>query len=167
MHASRRTFLSASVASTLVGGMALSRPARAAWDKGQTVTMPAFALLDGTTLDAAGLRGKLVVLEFWASWCPFCARQNPLIEALYREHKSRGLEVVAVSIDKTKKAAEDYIRKHGYTFKAGMINPAYEAIFRLRKGLPQTYVIARDGRVVQFDMGEMFDEDIKAIAQYL
>ena len=107
------------------------------------------------------------MLEFWASWCPFCARQNPLIEALYREHRSRGLEVVAVSIDKTRKAAEDYIRKHGYTFKAGMINPAYETIFRLRKGLPQTYVIARDGRVVQFDMGEMFDEDIKAIARYL
>jgi len=124
-------------------------------------------LLDGTALDLAAMRGKVVVLEFWASWCPFCAKQNPLIEALYVQHRARGLEVVSVSIDKTRKAAEDYMRRHRYSFKAGMVNPAYAAIYHLRKGLPQTYVIGRDGRLAQFDMGEMFEEDIRAIARHL
>ena len=167
MNLSRRTLLSGSIVATLTGGMALPDAAFAAWDKGQAVVLPSLALLDGTVLDVSDLRGKVVVVEFWASWCPFCAKQNPLIEAIYREHRARGLEVVAVSIDKSRKAAEDYLRTHRYTFKVGMINRAYEAIFRLRKGLPQTYVIGRDGRVAKFDMGEMFDEDVKAIAQYL
>lgn len=167
MNPSRRTLLSASAATTLLGGMLLPGAAFAAWDKGQAVVLPPLTLLNGTALDVGNLRGKVVVLEFWASWCPFCAKQNPLVEALYREHQARGLEVVAVSIDKNRKAAEDYLRTHRYTFKAAMINPAYEAIFRLRKGLPQTYVIGRDGRIVQFDMGEMFEEDVKAIAQHL
>ena len=167
MNLSRRSLLSGSIVVALTGGMALPGATFAAWDKGQAVVLPPLALLDGTVLDVSDLRGKVVVLEFWASWCPFCAKQNPLVEALYREHRARGLEVVAVSIDKNRKAAEDYLRTHRYTFKAGMVNPAYEAIFRLRKGLPQTYVIGRDGRIAQFDMGEMFDEDVKAIARYL
>ena len=157
----RRTFISG-VPALLANGTA-----QAAWDKGQAVSLPALTLLDGTRLDTGALKGKVIVLEFWASWCPFCAKQNPLVEALYREHAARGLEVVAVSIDKSKKAADDYVRGHGYTFKSGMINPAYAAIFRLRKGLPQVYVIGRDGRLAQFDMGEMFDEDVKAIARHL
>lgn len=167
MPAQRRRFLGAALAGGVVGGAMLPRPALAAWDKGQAVALPPLTLLDGTALDLTALRGKVVVLEFWASWCPFCAKQNPLIDALYRDYKVRGLEVVAVSIDKTRKAADEYMRKHHFSFKSGMINPGYEAIFKLRKGLPQTYVIGRDGRIAQLDMGEMFDEDIRAIARFL
>ena len=91
-------------------------------------------------------RAKVLVLEFWASWCPFCAKQNPHIEALYRAHRTQGLEVLAVSIDKSDQAAADYLKSRGYTLPATMINPAYVRIFRLRRGLPQTYVIGRDER---------------------
>lgn len=157
----RRAFLAA------LPGLLATGAAHAAWDQDEAVVLPALTLLDGTPLDTGALKGKVVVLEFWASWCPFCAKQNPLIEALYRDHTAHELEVVAVSIDKARKAADDYVRGHGYTFKAGMINPAYAAIFKLRKGLPQTYVIGRNGRIAQFNMGEMFDEDVKAIARHL
>lgn len=92
------------------------------------------------------LRDK-AVLGVWASWCPFCARQNPHIEALYRAHKSSGLEVLAISIDKTPKAAADYLKSRAYTLLAAMQNPAYERIYRLRRALPQTYAINRDGRL--------------------
>ena len=169
MCGTRRRFLSASLAGAMVGLASLPDPACAVgnWNQGETVVLPPLTLLDGTALDLAAMRGKLVVLEFWASWCPFCAKQNPLIEALYVEHRARGLHVVGVSIDKTRKAADDYVRRHRYSFKAGMVNPAYAAIYHLRKGLPQTYVIGRDGRLAQFDMGEMFEEDIRAIARHL
>lgn len=167
MDNTRRSLLRSAAAGGVWSAMGLPLPVHAAWDKGEVVKLPALTLLDGTTLDVGALRGKVVMLEFWASWCPFCAKQNPLVEAFYREHKGRGLEVVAVSIDTTHKAAADYVKKHGYTFKAGMSNPAYEAIYKLRRGLPQTYVIGRDGRVVQYEKGEMFEDDVKAIAQYL
>jgi thiol-disulfide isomerase/thioredoxin len=160
----RRRLITTGTALAVLGLPAI---AHAAWDKGEAVTLPPLTLLDGTVLDPASLKDKVVVLEFWASWCPYCAKQNPLIEALHREHQARGLEVVAVSIDKTRKAAADYIKARGYTFRAGMVTPAYEVIRRLRKGLPQTYVIGRDGRIKQIEMGEMFEEEIRAFARYL
>ena len=157
----RRDFL------LLAAGAALPVTAFGAWNKGDAVALPPLTLLDGRLLDPLSLRGKVVVLEFWASWCPFCARQNPHIEALYRAHRSTGLEVLAISIDKTQKAAADYLKSHGYTFPAAMQNPAYERIYRLRRGLPQSYVIGRDSRLVLVEMGEMFEEDIRDIAKLL
>ncbi len=157
----RRDFL------VLAAGAALPVAAFGAWNKGDVVALPPLTLLDGRLLNPATLRGKVVVLEFWASWCPFCTRQNPHIEALYRAHRSRGLEVLAISIDKTQKAAADYLKSRGYTFLAAMLNPGYERIFRLRLGLPQTYVIDREGRLALVEMGEMFEEDIGDIAKLL
>ena len=145
----------------------IARPALAAWDQGEAVQLPSLTLLDGSTFDPATLKGKLVVLEFWASWCPFCAKQNPNVEALHRAQQARGLEVLAVSIDKTAKAASDYMRAKGYTFRAGMVNPAYERIYRLRRGLPQVYVIGRDGKVARTELGEMFEDDIRDLAKLL
>jgi len=157
----RRQIIAATAASML------ARPAAAAWGQGEVVQLPPLTLLDGSTFDPAVLKGKVVVLEFWATWCPFCAKQNPHVEALHRAHQARGLEVLAVSIDKTAKAAADYMRTKGYSFRAGMVNPAYERIYRLRRGLPQVYVIGRDSRIARIDMGEMFEEDIRDIATLL
>ncbi|MBL8382077.1 MAG: TlpA family protein disulfide reductase [Burkholderiales bacterium] len=147
--------------------LALAGPAAASWNRGEAVTLPALTLLDGSALDTSSLRGKVVLLQFWASWCPFCARQNPLIEALHRAHRARGLEVVTVSIDRTPAAAADYMRAKGYSFRAGMINPAYERIYRLRRGLPQVYVIGRDGRVALIELGEMLEDEVGDIARLL
>lgn len=147
--------------------LALPGAAHADWARGETVALPALTLLDGRPLDTAALAGKLVVVEFWASWCPFCARQNPHVEALYRAQRGRGLEVVAVSIDKTARAAADYMRSHGYTFPAGLATPEWQRIFRLRRGLPQLYVIGRDGRIAMVEMGEMLDDEIRDIARLL
>jgi thiol-disulfide isomerase/thioredoxin len=146
---------------------ALCGSARAEWDTGSAVTLPPLTQFDGTPLDAAALKGKVVIVEFWASWCPFCARQNPHIEALYRTHRARGLEVVGVSIDKDSKAAADYMRKHAYTFKAGLATPEWMRIYRLRRGLPQLYVIGRDGRVLRIEQGEMLDDEIRDLAGLL
>ena len=158
---SRRQFLATASATLLAG------PAAAAWDQGEVVHLPPLALLDGSAFDPAVLKGKVVMLEFWATWCPFCAKQNPHMEALHRAHQARGLEILAVSIDKSAKAAADYMRAKGYSFRAGMLNPAYERIYRLRRALPQVYVIGRDSRVARIDLGEMFEEDIRDIARLL
>lgn len=166
LNQTRRHLLTLSTA-MLVAATLPARAKSPAWNVGDVVTFPSLKLLDGRSLDVKSLRGKVVVLQFWASWCPFCANQNPHVEALYRAHAAKGLEVVAVTIDKTEKAANDYLRKKGYTFKAGMINPAYEAIYRLRKGLPQTYVIDRSGRVVQIELREMLEDDVQDIAKLL
>lgn len=137
------------------------------WAVGQIVTPPSLELLDGTSVDWLSLRGKVIVLEFWGSWCPFCARQNPLLDAFYREHRHRGLEAITISLDKTKQAAQAYMAKGGYAFKAGMTTPAWDAIYRQRKGLPQLFVLDRKSRLVMAEAREMLEEDIRDIAKYL
>jgi thiol-disulfide isomerase/thioredoxin len=123
------------------------------------------ALLDGRMLKAADLTGRPVVVQMWASWCPFCARQNPHIEALHRAH-GRDLVVIGFTIDKTEQAARDYLKKHGYTFAAAMATPQVERWFGRRRALPEVYVVDRSGRVVLREEGEMFPEDVMALARF-
>jgi thiol-disulfide isomerase/thioredoxin len=138
-----------------------------AWKVGDRVTLPALELLDGSRVDWAALSGKVIVLEFWGSWCPFCARQNPILDRFYRDHQSRGLEVITISLDKTKDAAVGYMKKGGYAFKAGMATPAWNDIYKQRKGLPQLFVLDRSGKIVMIEVREMMEEDIRDIAKYL
>jgi thiol-disulfide isomerase/thioredoxin len=116
-------------------------------------------------LPASRLEGSTVVVEFWASWCPFCARQNPELEALHRATAGR-LEVLAFSIDRDPAKARAYVAEHGYTFAAAMADPATLAQFDLRRGLPVLFVVDPTGRVVQRESGEMFPEDVRALARY-
>ncbi len=123
-------------------------------------------LIDGSTLKAADLEGRTVVVEYWASWCPFCAKQNPLIEKLHRSSDPATLRVLTFSIDKTEKIARDYMTKHGYTFAAGMAGTQSEGWFGQRQGLPEVHVVDPHGRIVFSEIGEMFEEDVAALARF-
>lgn len=134
---------------------------------GQRFQPPALTLLDGTPVDWRGLQGNLLIIEFWTSWCPFCARQNPLLDRFYREHQSRGLDVITISLDKTKDTAVAYMKKGGFAFKAAMATEAWAAIYRQRQGLPQVFVIDRRSRIVAIEVREMMEEDIREFARFL
>jgi thiol-disulfide isomerase/thioredoxin len=123
------------------------------------------ALLDGRVLKASELTGRTVVVEFWASWCPFCARQNPLIEKLHREHGKR-LVVLTFTIDKSEDEARAYMKKHGYTFAAAMATPQADRWFGVRRGLPELFVVDPGGRIVFRERGELFEEDVAALARF-
>jgi thiol-disulfide isomerase/thioredoxin len=123
-------------------------------------------LIDGRTLAAAELRANAVVAQIWASWCPFCGAQNPYVQKLYESYVGHGLLVVAFSIDKTVQAARDYIARKGYTFPVAMITPQVEEWFGRRRALPETHVVSRAGEIVFTHRGEMFPEDIAALARF-
>jgi len=125
-------------------------------------------LVDGSVLKAKDLAGKTVVVEFWASWCPFCAKQNPHIEKLHRAHggKDKDLVVLTFTLDKTDAAALAYLKSHGYTFAAARSNKQIEGWFGGRRTLPEVYVVDPKGRIVFKEAGEMFEEDIAALARF-
>jgi len=137
------------------------------WTVGARVDFPPLTRLDGSDVNWQSYKGKVLIIEFWASWCPFCARQNPILDRFYRAHKSRGVAVVTLSTDKNPEVARQYIRRHGYEFECGMLTPAWDAIYRQRKGLPQLYVFDRDGKLRQIELREMMDEDIEELASFL
>jgi thiol-disulfide isomerase/thioredoxin len=123
-------------------------------------------LLDGRTLPASALTGRVVVVEIWASWCPFCKRQNPLLQQLHDAHGGRGLEFLAFSIDREPAKARAYMAENKYTFPAAMATAQSEKWFGPREGLPEVYVVARDGRIVFKEAKEMFPEDVRALARF-
>lgn len=133
---------------------------------GDTIRLPDVKLLDGRTVPASQWAGKPVVVEFWASWCPFCALQNPRLQALYDKTRNTRLQVLTISIDKQPQDAVAYLKQRGYTFPATMDSDALRHAFGARKGLPELYVIDGRGRVVQKEVGEMLEDDVAALARY-
>jgi len=147
-----------------LGGAALA-PALAA-GVGDRVEWRDITLLDGRVLPASALAGRVVVVEIWASWCPFCARQNPLLQQLHEAHGGRGLEFLTFSIDRESAQARAYMAKHKYTFPAAMATTQSDKWFGPREGLPELYVVDRNGRIAFKEAKEMFPEDVQALARF-
>jgi len=156
----RRAFLS--VAAALLAAPAGARAA----DVGGRISWPDVTLVDGTTIAAAQLARQPVVVEFWATWCPFCRRQNPHLEALWRDVKGRGLHVLTFALDKDPEKLRGYVAEYGYTFPVTLATSPVARQFEPRKALPELYVVDASGRIVMRESGEMFPEDVRALARY-
>jgi thiol-disulfide isomerase/thioredoxin len=135
---------------------------------GTPLPVPPIARLDGSRFEPKrDGDGQVLVLYWWASWCPFCALTSPAFEALWRAHKDKGLRLLALSIDKSAQPARDYLAKRGYTFPAAWVTPAFARALPKPRGLPVTLVRGRDGRVLQAEPGQLFPEDVMALARHL
>ena len=109
--------------------------------------------LDTRQLAVTDLRGKVIVLNFWASWCAECRPEMPVLERLHREFAPRGLAVIGINAREEGATVQSYAKGLGLTFPLvldpdGKINAQYGVI-----GLPTTFVVARDGRAVAFGIG--------------
>jgi thiol-disulfide isomerase/thioredoxin len=105
-------------------------------------------------------RGKVVYLDFWASWCKPCIKSFPWMHQLKSTYRDKGLEIIAVNLDKEKALAEDFLKLVEVNFIVAF-DPAGEAAqaYQLR-GMPSTYLIGRDGRIYASHIG--FREKDKA-----
>jgi thiol-disulfide isomerase/thioredoxin len=108
--------------------------------------------LDGRQLSMTEQRGRVVILNFWASWCLECRSELGMLERLQREF-SRGLAIIGINVRESPEAVGRYAKELGLTFPVvfdpdGKINAVYGVI-----GLPTTFVVARDGRAVAFAVG--------------
>jgi thiol-disulfide isomerase/thioredoxin len=106
------------------------------------------AVVSGTPaadLDLAALRGRVVVLDFWASWCVPCRQSFPWLESLHERLGDRGLVVVGVNVDRQRKAADKFLAEHPVTFPVvfdpkGELAKAWDL-----QGMPTSFLIGRDG----------------------
>jgi thiol-disulfide isomerase/thioredoxin len=102
-------------------------------------------LLNGANLAPADYSGKVLVVNFWATWCGPCRAEMPALEAFYQKHRAEGLEVIAISMDDPKDEAKVRDVMRAYTFPAALGRDAkvkgYGRIWRL----PLTFVIDRRG----------------------
>jgi cytochrome c biogenesis protein CcmG, thiol:disulfide interchange protein DsbE len=126
--------------------------------------------LDGSSVSLASLRGEVVLLNVWATWCYPCRREMPSFEALHREFADEGLRVVAVSIDSrgARRDIEEFLDEHGITFT--ILHDADKRIttsFRTL-GVPETFLIDREGRLVKRWTGRIdgHSESVRAPIQW-
>lgn len=147
-----------------LGAIVPAGPALA--EVGDTVRWEDVRLYDGGVLRAADLRGRTVVVEFWATWCPFCKKQNPHLQRLHARHGGKDLVVLTFSIDKAPEVVAPYMMEHDYSFPVAMAGAQSAKWFPKRKGLPVVYVVDPAGKIVFHEAGEMFEEDILALARF-
>jgi cytochrome c biogenesis protein CcmG/thiol:disulfide interchange protein DsbE len=125
-------------------------PAPIAWSLAAGDPAPACAaqLLDGArTVSLADYRGQVVYLDFWASWCAPCRESFPFMNELQRELATKGLQIVAVSVDKTAEDAKRFLARYPASFTIVLDAAANcPTAFRL-EGMPSSYVIDRGGVV--------------------
>jgi thiol-disulfide isomerase/thioredoxin len=104
--------------------------------------------LDGNPVQLAALRGKAIWLNFWASWCPPCQFETPVLRDVADAYRDRGLEVVGVSVRETSaEDVQDYVNKYqlGYTVAADVTGSVYDA-YRLN-GIPTSFFIGPEGAI--------------------
>jgi len=112
---------------------------------------PDFSLttFEGAKISMEDLRGKPVIINFWASWCPPCRIEAPLLERTWRAYKNRGLIFLGINIQDRKEDALSYIREFDVTYPNGPDPTGEITIDYGVSGLPVTFFISRKGEVVR------------------
>ncbi len=107
--------------------------------------------LGSGTLSLKEAHGRLVFLNFWATWCPPCKEEMPSMERLYRRHKAQGFTIVAISIDSgSAESVAAFMKRLGLTFPIGL-DPKLEVANRYTvRALPSTFLIDRNGNTVRW-----------------
>jgi cytochrome c biogenesis protein CcmG, thiol:disulfide interchange protein DsbE len=118
---------------------------------GKTPTAPGFTLprLNGDgELSLASLRGKAVVVNFWASWCKPCEEEAPLLERAWRRYRSQGLVVVGVDAQDFGRDARRFARKNGMSYPLVRDGPGETLSDYGVVGFPETFFVNREGKLV-------------------
>jgi thiol-disulfide isomerase/thioredoxin len=125
--------------------------------------------LDGGTLDVASLRGKVVVLNIWASWCPPCRKEAPTLERTYRQMRSQGVQLVGLNSRDVGDRARAFERTFSVTYPSivdtdGVIQSRFRGKIAAAT-LPTTYIVDRNGKVAARANDMLTDVKLRELLQ--
>lgn len=124
---------------------------------------PAFTLplLDGGQFDLAAARGKPIVVNFWASWCIPCEEEAAVLEQGSRAYRDRAI-FIGVNVQDTEPLARDFMRRFGVTYPNGRDVTGAIAVEYGMSGVPETYFVDRDGRLVRKWQGALDESRLRS-----
>lgn len=121
-----------------------------------------FAPFDGKPFKLSDLRGKVVVLNIWASWCEPCKDEAAILENTWRAYKDKGVVLLGADYVDTEQSAKEFIRKFGITYPNGPdLGSNIYRQFRAR-GVPETYIIDQQGNVARTFIGPVKEAELKS-----
>ena len=112
-------------------------------------------LLDGSSVNLSSLKGKVVFLNFWTTWCPPCREEMPSIQALSERFKNKDIVFLAVNIRENSNVVSDFIKKNSLTFKIPLDQRGDTAIAYGARTIPMTFIIDREGKIILREIGAM------------
>ena len=119
-------------------------------------------LADGSEVKLADLRGKVVFLNFWASWCPPCRAEARLLEASWQRHRDQDVVFLGVNMQDREEAAREFLREFAISYPNGLDGGNRIAIDYGVWGIPETFFIDRNGRITYKQIGAFDGKTIHA-----
>ena len=138
----------------------------AAIEVGQPLRVTALETLGGKRLAEDYFAGRYVIVQVWASWCPYCRAQNVNLQALSDKTRDTELRIVTLAVDKDPENTRAYVEEHEVTFPVAMMTPEMASRIGKRRGIPELYVVDPSGIVVQKDYGQMVEADVAELIRY-
>ncbi len=129
---------------------------------------PAFTLTDlsGKPVSLADFRGKVVILDFWATWCPPCKKEIPDFVELQKQYGSKGLQVVGIALDQPDKVMA-FTQQNGINYPVLLGNEAITGTYGGIDGIPTTFIIDKKGKIINrfegFRPRDVFETEIKKL----
>jgi cytochrome c-type biogenesis protein CcmF len=128
---------------------------------GQLAPTFSLGLLDGSRLESSDLRGQVVLVNFWATWCSPCEDEMPDLQAVWDEYQENGIAFVGIAVDDEKAAVEEMVSRFGVTYPQGLdtidgISAAYGIT-----GVPETFILDSQGNVAYVHIGPVTAEDLR------
>ncbi len=120
--------------------------------------------LDGKEVKLSDYKGKVVLVNFWASWCPPCKEEMPIFEKVYQKYNDKNFLILAVNMDASEGALKEFLEKNRYSFPIVRIKG--EAGLNI-PGLPTSYLVDKDGSVKKIRLGiyRELEEDLSKLLQ--
>ena len=137
---------------------------------GKEGTAPDWSLkdLNGKEISFSQLKGKVVIVDFWATWCPPCRAEIPGFVELYKKYEKDGLVIVGMSLDeKGASVVKPFVKKQKMNYPVVLADDKIADAFGGVKSIPSTFIINRKGQIVQQHVGfadkKEFEKEIKAL----
>jgi len=133
---------------------------------GQTLPFEKVQTLDGAYFEIPKNNTKNTLIQLWASWCPFCKRQNNYLESFSKRITPGSINIVTISIDKTSTVAKEYMRQNHYSFPAAMMTPELNQAIGKIRGVPVLLILDANNKLIYKEIGEIFEEDYAELIKY-
>lgn len=119
--------------------------------------------LDGKKFNLSQQKNQMTIIVFWAKWCGICKRELKILDKIYKDKKSRGLEIVGISID-DKENFED-VKKIAdkLSFGNGFYSDAKKISFEIPKSIPTTYFLDKNQKIIKVIQGEIDEDEIEKV----